>query len=202
MAASGMLLVPGPGPSEPGASCTHPVCIPASPCAGGQQTWGAPQHAWKPPRPHPAFIPWGDSLRAWKLLWRRWGQQPPGSTRAVTVSLGPVCNWERDSQVCPTPKFCRLRCRHGDRCHRCHPPPLLMSSLFLPRDSEISAGLGRGEGQKPLPCQKKEAAAALSASVKQGWIINPSAMLSLCPAVPLPVLAYPMTQGCDTFPVT
>lgn len=77
-----------------------------------------------------------------------------------------------------------------------------MSSLFLPRDSGISAGLGQGEGQKPLPCQKKEAAAALSASVKQGWIINPSAMLSLYPAVPLPVLAYPMTQGRDTFPVT
>ena len=99
---------------------------------------------------------------------------PRGSTREVTVPLVPVCNWERDSQVSPPqPKFClpkfrRLWCGHAGCCHRCHPPPLLMSSLFLPRDSGISAGLGGEEGQKPLPCQKKKRRLLLSLSVTQG----------------------------------
>lgn len=208
--ASGMVPVSGPGPSEPGASCIPSACIPASPCAGGQQTWGAPWDAHEPPTASSCFAPLGDSLRAWRWLQGRWGQQPPGQYQSSDSATGPSLQLGagQPSPVSPSPppppnfaspNFAGCGVGTGGCCHRCHPPPLLMSSLFLPRDSGISAGLGGEEGQKPLPCQKKKGGGSCFCPLsRRGWIIN----LSLCPSVPLPALTCPMTWGCDTFPVT
>lgn len=126
------------------------------------------------------------------------------STSVVTVPLVPVCYWERDSH----PKFC-LPSFSGYSVHTELLPPLppLPPAPFLPRDSGISAGLGREEGQKPLPCQKRKRRMLLSPSVRHEQInINPS----LHPAVPLscspsaPVLlphSLSHDPAYDTFPV-
>lgn len=132
------------------------------------------------------------------------GGHGDSSSHAVPgLPLVPVCNWERHSQVVPLQMLppqaplAVVRARGGGSATtvtRHH-----SMSLLVPRDSGIWAGLGREEGQKPLPCQKETEAAA--ACHTGGELLTRAGQrpVSRHPSVPLRVSH---DLGRDTFPVT
>lgn len=109
----------------------------------------------------PCLSSLGDSPRAWIWLRGRWGQPlPPERLQCHWSQFATGGGTARTVFPSPPPKILPPQLlppvvRAQRVLPPLSPPPLSMSSLFLPRDSGISAGLGGEEGQKPLPCQKK-----------------------------------------------